>query len=134
MPNTLQQEINCEYKAAMKVRNKSKINDFRVIIGELSRQPDKTLPDPQVIEILKKLEKAEKEALQRLKLSEPTNFLKLVQSYLPAMASENEIRIWIQDKIDFAQFKNKMQAIKPVMKHFGNQADGNQVKQILMEI
>jgi hypothetical protein len=49
------------------------------------------------------------------------------------MAAREEIIGWIEANIDFAQYKNKMQAMRPIMEHFGKQADGKQVNQILKE-
>jgi hypothetical protein len=50
------------------------------------------------------------------------------------MASREEIEAWIEQNIDFTQFKSPMQAMGPIMAHFGKQADGSQVKQILQEM
>ena len=49
------------------------------------------------------------------------------------MVDQAEIISWIKDNIDFSQFKNRMQAMGPVMKHFGKLADGKLVNQILKE-
>jgi hypothetical protein len=49
------------------------------------------------------------------------------------MASEEEIVAWINENIDFSEFKNKMQAMGSIMKHFGPAADGDTVKQILQK-
>jgi hypothetical protein len=56
-----------------------------------------------------------------------------LQFYLPATASRDEIVAWIKTNIDFSQYKNKMQAMGPVMKHFGQLADGKQVNHVLKE-
>jgi len=50
------------------------------------------------------------------------------------MATGEEIVAFIQEHIDFSQFKNKMQAMAPIMKHFGETADGHAVKKILQSI
>jgi hypothetical protein len=42
--------------------------------------------------------------------------------------------MWVEQNIDFAEFKNKMQAMGLIMKHFGATADGNTVKKILQEM
>ena len=49
------------------------------------------------------------------------------------MIGQEEIAAWIRDNIDFSEFKNKMQAMGPVMKHFGKLADGKVVNQLLKE-
>ena len=55
------------------------------------------------------------------------------QLYLPASASKEEITAWIKENIDFSKFKNKMQAMGPIMKQFKGE-DGNFVKAILEEM
>ncbi len=65
---------------------------------------------------------------------ETSDFIEVMEGYLPKQASEDEIRKWIQENIDFSKFKNKMQAMKPIMAHFGSSADGNMVKNILQTI
>ena len=50
------------------------------------------------------------------------------------MAGREEISAWIEANIDFSQFKSPMQAMGPIMKHFGKQADGSQVKEILQQM
>lgn len=59
--------------------------------------------------------------------------IKIAQSYLPKEATAGEIKLWIIENIDFSQYKNKMQAMKPIIDHF-NGADGNLVKSIIMEM
>jgi len=61
-------------------------------------------------------------------------FLAVVEGYLPKMVSREEIVSWIGENIDFSQYKNKMQAMGPIMKHFGAAADGNAVRMILQEM
>jgi len=56
----------------------------------------------------------------------------IAKDYLPAQASEEEIIKWIKENIDFSKFKNKMQAMGPIMKQFQG-SDGNVIKQILMK-
>ncbi|MGA7276612.1 MAG: hypothetical protein WBW79_01610, partial [Desulfocapsaceae bacterium] len=55
----------------------------------------------------------------------------VLEGYLPQQAGEEEIRAWIEANIDLSTFSNKMQAMKPIMAHFGSSADGGAVKKIL---
>ena len=91
------------------------------------------ITDDEVIGIIQKLVKSEKTVLQA-KQEESSPYLKTLEHYLPRMAAREEIQAWIAANIDFSQFKSPMQAMGPIMKHFGKQADGNQVKQILQEM
>jgi hypothetical protein len=102
--------------------------------GKKSTRPKKPeeITDNDILGIIKGLVKSEQTVLE-MKKEETSEYLEILQSYQPAMASRREIADWIKANIDFSQFKNKMQAMGPVMKHFGKQADGKLVNQILKE-
>ena len=65
------------------------------------------------------------------KNEETSEYLEILGSYLPKMATREEVVDWIKENIDFSQFKNKMQAMGIIMKHFGKLADGKMVNEIL---
>lgn len=127
----LQAKIKSDLVAAMKAKDEEKRNILRVIMGEFGRQAEKDISDADVIKIVKKLVKSEKEVLQRSGEQSANRFIEVAEGYLPSMADEAEIKAWIAENIDFAQFNNKMQAMRPIMQHFGANADGNLVKKIL---
>ena len=127
----LQVQIKKDLMLAMKEKNEPKKNTLRVIMGEFGRLGKKELSDDEVILVLKKLIKSEMELLEKTGQSAPSDFIKIIESYLPKQASDEEIRQWIKANIDLSQYKNKMQAMSTIMKHFGASADGNTVKKIL---
>ncbi len=59
--------------------------------------------------------------------------IEIAQNYLPKQASEEEIIKWINENLDLSSFKNKMQAMGPIMKEFKG-CDGNIVKGILLKL
>ena len=120
-------------KSSIKNRDTARTGAIRILIGEFQRQPEKELSDDQVVAIIKKLVKSEKELLAA-KGEEDSDFITVMEGYLPSQASEDDIVEWITKNIDFSSFKNKMQAMKPIMAHFGSSADGNMVKQILQKL
>ena len=130
----LQEQIKKDLAVAMKAKDEEKKSILRVIMGEFGRQANKSLPDNEVVGIIKKLIKSEKEVLAQSGKAETNRFIEVAEAYLPKMADENDIKAWIAANVDFAQFKNKMQAMKPIMAHFGAAADGNLVKQILQQM
>jgi len=130
----LKEQIKQDLTAAMKAKDEKRKSALRVILGELSRLDKKELIDDDIFKILKKLIKAEKEVIQRKGEQADDGFVKIVENYLPKMATEAEIRSWIEQNIDFADFKNKMQAMGQIMKHFGTATDGNAVKEILQQM
>ena len=129
----LQQSIRAELQVSIKNRDSARTGAVRILIGEFQRQPEKVLSDEQVIGIIKKLLKSERELLA-VSGQSTSDFIEVLEGYLPKQASEDEIRKWIQENIDFSVFKNKMQAMKPIMAHFGSSVDGNMVKNILQTI
>lgn len=130
----LKEQLKHDLTAAMKAKDEKKKSALRVVLGELSRRDKKELIDDDVVKILKKLIKAEKEVIQKKSERADDEFVKTLENYLPKMATEAEIRSWIEQNIEFADFKNKMQAMGQIMKHFGTTTDGNAVKEILQQM
>lgn len=127
---TLQEKVQGELRVAMKAKDSDRTGAIRILIGEFGRQMEKVLTDEQVIAIIKKLIKSERELLAA-QGKEGSPFLTIMEEYLPKAASEEEIRAWIVANIDFSTFANRMQAMRPIMNHFGSATDGNVVKKIL---
>jgi hypothetical protein len=130
----LQKQIKTDLSVAIKARDENKKDTLRVILGEFGRLDKKEISDDEAVKILKKLIKSEKEVLEQKGDTEHSAFIEIVESYLPKMAAEEEISAWILHNIDFSQYKNKMQAMGVIMKHFGATADGNVVKEILQKM
>ena len=127
----LQERIKKDLTAAMKAKDADTTAALRVVMGEFGRMPSKSLADEEVVKILKKLVKSEREVLERLGQTTESHFIVVLERYLPQMVSEAEIEAWIRANVDMARYKNKMQAMGEIMRHFGEAADGNQVKTIL---
>lgn len=130
---TLQETLKKDLTTAMKAQDEAKKGAIRIIIGEFGRIDKKELTDDEVIGILKKLVKSERELLIQ-KGEETSDFIEVVEGYLPKMVGKDEIVKWIEANIDFSNFKNRMQAMGPIMKHFGSAADGNEIKKILQDM
>lgn len=126
----LQQIIQDQLKLSLKAKDTEKTGAIRILIGEFQRQPEKDLADDKVVGIIKKLIKSERELLEAAGGSE-SRFIDILEEFLPQQASEEDIRIWINENIDLSSFGNTMQAMRPIMAHFGSRADGNVVKKIL---
>ncbi len=131
---SLQEQIKKELVAAMKAKDEEKKSALRVIMGEFGRQAQKELSDEEVVKIIKKLVKSELEVLEKSGSARSNRFVEVAESYLPQLADEKAIRTWIAGNIDFSEYKNKMQAMRPIMQHFGANADGNMVKKILGDL
>jgi uncharacterized protein len=148
MPISLYDALKKELKMAMLKKNPSVRDTLRQIMAEFPKltvpltlesgkrstrlKKPEEITDDDIIGIIKGLLKSEQTVLE-IKKEETSEYLEILRSYLPAAASREEIAAWIKANIDFSQFKNKMQAMGPIMKYFGKRADGKQVNQILRE-
>ena len=130
----LQNQMKKDLSAAIKAKDEKKKDALRVILGEFGRLDKKEISDDEIVKILKKLMKTEKEVLEQKGEAADSAFIKVIENYLPKMATEEEITAWIHQNIDFSQFKNKMQAMGLIMNHFGATADGNFVKNIIQKM
>lgn len=127
---SMQESLREDLKVAMKARDTDRTGAIRILMGEFARQPEKVLSDEQVIAIVKKLIKSERELLAAQN-QEGSPFLTIMEEYLPKQASEEDIYEWVKKNIDFSAYGSKMQAMKPIMQHFGSAVDGNTVKKVL---
>ena len=149
MDISLHDKIKADLKVAMLNRDTDVRNTIRVVMGEY---PKLTVPitlesgkktfrvkkadeitDDDLLGIIRSLVKSEKTVLE-LQNKESSPYLELLGSYLPKMASREDVENWIKENIDFSQFKGPMQAMGTIMKHFGKMADGNMVKSLLQEM
>ena len=148
MQITLLEKIKQDLKSAMRNKDNAVRDAIRQVMSEF---PNLTVPiklesgkkttrlkkpeeitNDDVIDIIRKLVKSEKTVLEAKKeASSP--YLETLERYLPQMASREAITDWIKNNIDLSEFKSPMQAMGPIMKHYGKQADGSLVKQILQD-
>jgi uncharacterized protein YqeY len=149
MDISLHGKIKLDLKNSM-LQKKNDIRDaIRVIMGEYPKltvpitlqsgkktsrvKKPEEITDDDLLGIIRGLAKSEKSVLE-LQEKESSPYLKVVESYLPKMVSSDEVKTWINENIDFAEYKSPMQAMGTIMKHFGKLADGNMVKGLLQEL
>ena len=148
MPMSLLDKVKQDLKTAMLTKNPQARNAMRLIMAEFPKltvpltlesgkkstrlkKPEEITND-DIIGIINGLVKSEQTVLEAKKEA-TSQYLEILQLYLPKMVSREEIAAWVKENIDFSQFKNKMQAMGIIMKHFGKTADGKLVNQILQE-
>lgn len=146
---SLLEKIRLDLKAALRNKDHGVRDTLRQIMSEF---PNLTVPiklesgkkttrlkkpeeitNDDILDIIRKLVKSEKIVLEAKRVTS-SDYLQNLERYLPRMATREEIAAWVRANIDLSDFKSPMQAMGPVMKHFGKQADGSLVKQILQEI
>jgi uncharacterized protein YqeY len=113
---------------------------LKLIKGDIQKERTKEVSDNIVLKVIKSYISGAEEMLVYLdknydhdKYQDEEYTINVLSMYLPKMVSNQEIKDFI-NTLDMSQFKNKMQAMKPIMKHFGSSADGNSVKSILMDM
>jgi len=146
---SLHDKIKLDLKNAM-LRKQNDIRDaIRVLMGEYPKltvpltlesgkktfrvKKPEEITDDDLLGIIRGLVKSEKSVLE-LQNRESSPFLEALEAYLPKMAGREEVMAWIRENIDFSEYKSPMQAMAPIMKHFGKLADGNMVKELLQEM
>ena len=142
----LLEQLKADLKTAMKQKNAPARDAIRLVMAEFPKltvpltlesgkkttRPKKPgeITDDDILSIARGLIKSEKTVLE-IKGEDSSPYLRILESYLPQMAGPAEIEAWIRENIDFSGLKSPMQAMGPIMKHFGQTADGNTVQTVL---
>lgn len=148
LPEALLAKLRADLKQAMLNKDVEARSAIRQIMAEFPKltvpitlqsgkkttrlKTNEEITNDDIIGIIKGLIKSERMVLEAKK-EESSDYLNILQTYLPEMASREEIVDWIRDNIDFSEHKNKMQAMGAIMNHFGKQADGKMVNEILQK-
>ena len=143
---SLYNKIRQDMKSAMIKKDNAVRDTMRLIMGAF---PSLTVPitlesgkkttrvkkpeeitDDDLLNIIRTFVKSEKTVLE-FKKETTSDYLELLNLYLPKMATSEQIEQWTRDNVDLSQFNSPMQAMGTIMKHFGKLAHGNQVKEVL---
>jgi len=145
---SLHESIKGELKDALKAKDQVKLRTVRSMLtaftNELvatSRTPQDMLKDEEVLAVIKRLAKQRKESItqyeaaNRPELAEPEKEeLEVLESYLPQMMSQDEIRPVAEAKKAELGIEDKSKMgmlVGAVMKELAGKADGGDVKQVV---
>ena len=148
---TLAQKIREHMTAAMKARDDLRVQTLRGALAAFTnelvakwRKPTEEISDADAVVVLKRLAKQRKEAAEQYEkggraelAAKEANELKIIEEYLPQMASREEIEKVARAKKEELGVSDASGAGKltgAVMKEFAGRADGNDVKAILQKI
>lgn len=134
--------------AAMKARDDLRVQTLRGALAAFTnelvakgRKPTEELDDKDAVTVLKRLGKQRKEAAEvyekggRSELAEKENKeLKIIEEYLPQMASREEIEKVARAKKAELNSTDTGKLTGAVMKEFAGRADGNDVKNIVQSL
>ncbi|MDX1707440.1 MAG: GatB/YqeY domain-containing protein [Desulfobacterales bacterium] len=148
MDTPLLDKLKADLKQSMLQKNVAARNAIRQIMAEFPKltvpitlesgkkstrlKTGEEITNDDIVGIIVGLTKSERMVLEA-KGEESSEYLNILKKYLPRQADREEVIAWIKENIDFSDYRNKMQAMGTIMKHFGKQADGRMVNQILQE-
>jgi len=148
MPTALIDKLKADLKQSMLSKDVEARSAIRQIMAEFPKltvpitlesgikttRPKKSeeISNDDIIGIIQGLLKSERIVLEAKK-EESSEYLSILETYLPKMATPQEIVAWIKENVDFSEYKNKMQAMGAIMKQFGKQADGKMINEILQK-
>lgn len=144
-------KIRSDMTAAMKARDSIKVDTLRgaltAFTNELvakGKKPTEEIDEKDAIAVLKRLAKQRKEAAEsyekggRPELAEKEKTeLKIIEEYLPQMASREDIEKIVREKMAGIVPGDKAAAGKltgTVMKELGGNADGARVKEVIASL
>ncbi len=145
---TLHEEIKTQLKEALKAKEEVRLRTIRSMLTAFTNEavangktPQDMLDDEQVLSVIKRLAKQRKdsieqyEAANRPELAEPEkDELVVLESYLPQMMSQDEIRPVAEAKKAELGVEDKSKLgvlIGAVMKELAGKADGGDVKAVV---
>ena len=142
-------QLKGDLKSAMRSKNVVARDAIRQVMSEFPKltvplvlesgkkssrlKKDDEITNDDIISIIQGLVKSERTVLE-IKKEATSPYLDFLEQYLPQMADRDTIVAWIEGNVDLSAIKSPMQAMGPIMKHFGKTADGNMVKSILQDM
>jgi uncharacterized protein YqeY len=144
------EQIKSDMKDAMRAKDAQALTTLRGLLSAftnelvaIGRTPQDSLSDEEAITVIKRASKQRKDAIEqfekggRPELAEDEKAeLAVIEKYLPAMMSIEDIKTIAQAKIaEFDGDKTKLgQIIGAVLRETAGQADGGDVKKVVTEL
>lgn len=147
---SIQNEILADLTTAMKQREKDRLRVLRSLKAKLLEKEisertggEGSLNEEQVVEVLMKAAKQRKESIEQFEnggredLAEnERQELAIIETYLPKMLTEDEIRTFVQQKISETEAKSMADMgslMGSVMPQLKGKADGGMVSRVVKE-
>ncbi|MBP9855995.1 MAG: GatB/YqeY domain-containing protein [Candidatus Pacebacteria bacterium] len=146
----LHQQIKDEIKEAMKAKDAVKLSVVRGLSSAFTnelvakgKKPDEMLSDDEVLAVIKRASKQRKDSIEQFTAGGRADLaegeiaeLKIIESYLPAAMSREEVEKIAKAKIaEMGADKSKIgMLVGAVIKESNGTADGNVVKKVLEQL
>jgi uncharacterized protein YqeY len=141
---SLHEAILADLTTAMKERNTEKLGVLRLIKAALLNAEKSTaenmMTDEDVLVVLQKEAKKRKDSIEAFTKGDRVDLaateqaeLKIIEQYLPAPFTDDEVRAIIMTVIKETPTPNFGAVMGPVMQQVGGRADGKKVKELIQE-
>jgi len=143
----MQEQIKAGIKSAMMAREMDRLNTLRLVSASFTnelvsqgRPPQEPLSDEDCLKVIKKMTKQRKESIEQYTAAgrpelaeEEQTELTILESFLPAQISEEEIESKVKAKLAESPIdaSKKGQFVGMMMKELGSTADGAVVKAVI---
>jgi len=135
--------LESDYKIAMKAGQRRRIDTLRLIKASIQdtaiEKRKDVLSDQEVVQVLNQQAKQRRETIEAAKqagrqdvLTQATEELAILNSYLPQQLTEDTLKQLIEEAVQ-AVGSNQGQIMKYVMSKAAGAADGKQVSQLVAE-
>lgn len=147
---TIIEQIKSDMKDAMRAKDAIALTTIRGLISGCTNElvatgktPQDEITDEIALTVIKRASKQRKDAIEQYQEGGRTDLveseqaeLSVIEKYLPQMMSKDQIKTIAEAKIaEFGGDKSKMgQIIGAVIKETAGQADGGDVKAVVMEL
>jgi len=140
-------QIEKDMMEAVKNKDREKAGALRLLISKCKNKAidiGHELSDAEVIKVLQSVAKQHKESIRMYKegnrddlVKAETNQLKIVESYLPSMMSDQEVRNLVENiisEVGASQMSDFGKVMPQVMKKGAGKVDGNVAQSIVKEL
>ena len=147
MAQTLKKEISEAMKSAMRAKEKSRLAAIRLILSEIKRiEVDERIEvdDERVLAVLDKMCKQRRDSIAEYKKANRTDLiaaetaeLTILEQYLPAQLSEEQIREKARaviNELGITDVKGMGQVMQRLMADLQGQADGKIVSTVVRQL
>lgn len=145
---SIHQDIKSQMVEAMKARDTERLNVLRGLLSAFTnesvakkRKPDEELPDEEALSVISRAVKQRKDSIEQFEKGGRTDLanvekaeLVILESYLPAQMSRDEIEGYVKNKIretGSVDNSKKNQFLGLIMKELKGKADGAVVKELI---